>query len=94
MKLQKNEHGVIQYPKDDARRTIVLLAAIDELEYATITTLQDFTGINKGVIKAHIEKLNKYYDVKIEKDGPAYKIVSWGELLNKKGVMKCLRGGK
>lgn len=92
MTLEKNEHGVLQYPKNDARRLFVLLAAIDELDRATINTLEDFTGINKGVIATHIANLNAFYGVVITKEGPEYKIESWGEILNKKGVKKCLRG--
>ena len=92
MTLEKNEHGVVQYPKNDARRLFVLLAAIDELDRATINTLEELIGINKGVTATHIANLNAYSGVTIRKEDPEYKIESWGDILNKMGVKTCLRG--
>ncbi|MFM0265501.1 hypothetical protein [Paraburkholderia sediminicola] len=92
MKCDRNEHGVIQYPHSDDRRLLVLLAAIDELERATLTTLAEFTGLNKGVIPRNVEILREQFGVEIEKDGPVYSLVSWGPLLKKGGVKKLLRG--
>lgn len=92
MSITKNEHGVPLYPKADARRLFVLLTAIDELERPTLTTLAAYTGHNKGTIDADIAKLNEQFDVVIVKDGPVYRIESWGETLKKKGVKKAVHG--
>ncbi|MFC3110896.1 hypothetical protein ACFQAT_28620 [Undibacterium arcticum] len=69
---QQNEYGVVQYPKGDARRLFVLLAAIDYLERPTLTTLTKFTGHNKGTITADVDKLRDQFGVEIHKDGPVY----------------------
>lgn len=90
--MTKNENGVTQYPKADARRLFVLLAAIDFLERPTLTTLSDFTGHNKGTIDADIEKLREQYGVTVEKNGPVYRVGSWGDLLKKGAVKKFLQG--
>ena len=89
---QQNAYGVTQYPKGDARRLFVLLAAIDALERPTLTTLAEFTGHNKGTIPADVERLREQYKVVIRKDGPVFSIESWGDLLKKEGVRKLLKG--
>lgn len=90
--MTKNEHGVTQYPKADARRLFVLLAAIDYLERPTLTTLSEFTGHNKGTIDADVAKLREQYGVMVEKQGPVYSVESWGDLLKKNAVKKFLQG--
>ncbi|MDR6397921.1 hypothetical protein ACTOWA_00530 [Herbaspirillum seropedicae] len=90
--MTKNEHGVVQYPKADARRLFVLLAAIDYLERPTLTSLSEFTGHNKGTIDADVAKLREQYGVMVEKDGPVYSVESWGDLLKKSAVKKFLQG--
>lgn len=87
-----NAHGVPQYPKADARRLFVLLAAIDLLERPTLTSLAEFTGHNKGTIDADVAKLAEQYGVKIFKAGPVYGIEAWGDILRKSGVKKVLIG--
>jgi len=89
-----NENNVVQYPKNDPRRLFVLLCAIELLERPTLTTLASFTGINKGVIDGHVNNLNEFYGVMIDKEGPVYVLRSWGDLLNKEGVLKCLYGAR
>lgn len=90
--IEMNAHGVPQYPKADARRLFVLLAAIDKLERPTLTSLADYTGHNKGTIDADVAKLIEQYGVAIVKTGPVYDIESWGEILKKNGVKKVLQG--
>lgn len=88
----RNEHNVIQYPKNDPRRLFVLLYAIETLERATLTTIAAYTGLNKGVIDGHVKNLNDFYNVTIDKDGPVYTIASWGDILNKAGITRCVHG--
>lgn len=86
------ENKVTQYPKGDARRLFVLLAAIDSLARPTLTTLAESTGHNKGTIPVDVEKLREQFGVDIVKDGAVYGVKSWGDLLKKNGVKKLLRG--
>lgn len=88
----RNAHGVIQYPKGDARRLFVLIAAIDELEKPTLTSLAEFTGWNKGSIDRDIPGIETQYGVVIEKSDAVFSIKDWGKLLNKNEVKKILRG--
>jgi hypothetical protein len=90
--LEVNEHRVPQYPKGDARRLFVVLAAIDCLERPTITTIAAYTGHNKGTIDADVARLCEQYGVEIERNGPVFSILSWGDVLKKGGVKKHLRG--
>jgi hypothetical protein len=90
--IEMNAHGVPQYPKADARRLFVLLAAIDRLERPTLTSLADFTGHNKGTIDADVARLAEQYGVVVAKTGPVYSIEYWGEILKKAGVKKVLQG--
>jgi hypothetical protein len=91
-KFEINEHGVPQYPKGDARRLFVVLAAIDSLERPTITTVAAYTGHNKGTVDADVAKLREQYGVEIERDGAVFVLRSWGEVLKRVGVKKYLRG--
>lgn len=87
-----NENKVIQYPKNDPRRLFVLLYAIETLDRPTLTTIAEYTGLNKGVIDGHVKNLNEFYGVTIDKVGPVYAIASWGDILNKEGVTRCVHG--
>lgn len=88
----RNENNVIQYPKNDPRRLFVLLHAIETLDRPTITTISAYTGLNKGLIDAHVNNLNEFYGVSITKNGPVYNIESWGNILNREGVTECVHG--
>lgn len=87
-----NESGVPQYPKGDARRLFVILAAIDHLDRPTLTSIAAYTGHNKGTIDADVTKLREQFDVEIEREGPVFVVRSWGDLLRKAGVKKHLKG--
>ena len=82
-----NNHGVPQYPKGDARRLFVLLAAIERLQRPTLTTIADYTNHNKGTISADILKLRTQYGVIVEQNGPVFCIRDWGDLLHKNTVL-------
>ena len=81
--LEKNKYGIIQYPKGDVRRLLVLAAAVDALERPTLTSLAKYTGHNKGTIGKDISKLNEQLGVVISKTDSVYQIQSWGDLLKK-----------
>lgn len=93
MKFELNEHGVPQYPKGDARRLFVVLAAIEQLERPTITTVAAYTGHNKGTIDADVAKLREQYGLEIERKGAVFVVRSWGEVLKKNAVKRYLCGG-
>ncbi|WP_454727930.1 MULTISPECIES: hypothetical protein [Cupriavidus] len=75
-----------RFPKGDVRRLMVLLAAIEALPRATITTLAEATAHNKGTIAADIDKLREQFGVAIAFDTPVYRLDDWGPLLRPKGV--------
>lgn len=85
-----NEHGVPQYPKSHAGRLLITLAAIDHLERATATSVAAFTGLSKGKIDDYVRALNSEFGTSIVKEGPEFRIESWGEILNLAGVKKAL----
>jgi len=85
-----NSEGVPKYPKGDARRLFILLAAIAELGRPTIWTIAKRTGLNKGTIDTDVAKLNEQFGVEISKDDAVFTINSWGDLLNETAVKKHL----
>lgn len=85
-----NEHGVPQYPKGHAGRLLVTLAAIDKLDRPTASSVANLTGLSKGKIDDYVHALCGELGVVITKDGPEYRIDSWGDLLKRAGVRKCL----
>lgn len=85
-----NENGVPQYPKGHAGRLLVTLAAIDRIERPTASSVASLTGLSKGKIDDYVNALNAELGMTITKEGPEYRIQSWGELLKKTGVKKCL----
>lgn len=90
--LPINEHGVPQYPKGHVGRLLVTMAAIDALDTPTAASVAALTGLSKGNVDTYVAALNREFGVHIEKDGPAYSIRSWGDILKKTGVKKVLTG--
>lgn len=90
--LPVNEHGVPLYPKGHTGRLLVTLAAIDTLDNPTATTVAALTGLSKGNIDTYVAALKNEMGVLIVKEGPTYRIESWGSILNKDGVRKVLTG--
>lgn len=91
MALKKNNFGVLQYPDDDARRLFVLLGAIDLLERATLSAISDMTGIAVESIDDDIDILCQQFGVKVHKLGNVYRIDSWGDILQRDGVIRRMR---
>ncbi|MFJ3109920.1 hypothetical protein [Pseudomonas putida] len=85
-----NENGVPQYPKGHAGRLLVTLAAIDRLERPTASSVAALTGLSKGKIDDYVHALNAEFGTVIIKDGPEYRVESWGEILKRTGVKKAL----
>ncbi|HVK95300.1 MAG TPA: hypothetical protein VM571_11320 [Noviherbaspirillum sp.] len=92
MSFAKNQFGVPQYPKDDARRLFVLLSAIDLLERPTVSAIADLTSCERDSIDADVLRLREEYGVVLHKTGDIYHIASWGNVLKKNGVKRALRG--
>ena len=91
MTFSKNEFGVLQYPPGDVRRLFVLLAAIDLLERPTLSAIADLTSLNLETIEAGIAQLHAQFGVQILRQGHAYHIESWGDVLKKAGVIKRMK---
>lgn len=89
--IERNENGVPQYPKGHTGRLLVALAAINKLERPTASSVAHLTGLAKGRIDEYVHALNTELGVTIIKDGPEYRIESWGNILKKTAVAKCLR---
>ncbi|WP_104963046.1 hypothetical protein [Pseudomonas sp. XWY-1] len=85
-----NENGVPQYPKGHAGRLLVTLAAIDRLERPTASSVAALTGLSKGKIDDYVQALNAEFGTVIVKEGPEYRVDSWGEILKRVGVKKVL----
>jgi hypothetical protein len=94
MAFAKNDFGVVQYPQDDVRRLFVLLSALDLLERPTLSTIVDLTGLHPETIDDDIERLAEQFNVQIHKLGSVYRIETWGDILKKEGVLRCLRGAE
>lgn len=88
--LKVNENGVPQYPKGHAGRLLVTLASIDRLERATASSVAALTGLSKSKIDDYVQALNAEFGTVIMKDGPVFRIDSWGEILKQSGVKKAL----
>ncbi|TES99685.1 hypothetical protein E3D46_22780 [Burkholderia cepacia] len=80
------------FPKGDVRRLLALALAIADEERATLTTLSTRTGHHKQTIQDDIEKLRDQLGIAIEKDGPVYRLVSWGPVIKQSGLRKFLLG--
>jgi hypothetical protein len=91
MTFKKNEFGVVQYPDDDIRRLFVLLSALELLERPTLAAVADLTNLNPETVDDDIELLQDQFGVQIHKLGNVYRIESWGDILKKNGVLKCLK---
>lgn len=85
-----NDHGVPQYPKGHAGRLFATLAAIDRLERATASSVATLTGLSKGKIDDYVRALNTEFGTRIVKEGPEFRIESWGDVLKRVGVKKYL----
>ena len=86
-----NENGVPQYPRGHAGRLFVALAAVATLERPTAASVANLTGLAKGsvdrlVLVDSVSQLG----VLVGKDGPVYRIESWGNVVKAEGVKKCL----
>ena len=92
MNYPKNQFGVPQYPDNDARRLMVLLAAIDLLERPTLSAIADMTSLDREAVDTGVMRLREEFGVDLHKVGDIYHIESWGELLKEAGVRNCLKG--
>ncbi|MEE5177135.1 hypothetical protein V2K54_25830 [Pseudomonas alliivorans] len=90
--LPVNDHGVPLYPKGHAGRLFVTMAAIDALDNPTAASVAALTGLSKGNIDTYVAALNSEMGAQILKEGPVYRIESWGPILKKTGVKKMLTG--
>ena len=82
----------VPFPKGDVRRLLALALAIAEDERATLTTLSARTGHHKQTIQDDIEKLREQLGLVIEKDGPVYRLISWGPVVKHTNLRKFLLG--
>lgn len=76
------------FPKGDARRYFVVLAAIDSMKKgeATIHRVATATGSTRAEAQRAVQAAGEQFGVVFERDGSAYIISSWG-VLKKSGVI-------
>lgn len=89
-KYELNEKGVPQFPKGHAGRLLVTLATIDYLDRPTCKSISDFTGLHRAMIDEYVQSLNEQLMTQIVKDGPVFRIESWGSILNASGIRDLL----
>ncbi len=89
--IAKNVYGVPQYPRGHAGRLLVVLAAVGSLERPTATSVANLTGLSKGNIdRLVLDEIPAQFGVLTSKEGPVYRVESWGDVLRPEGVKKCL----
>lgn len=91
MSQPKNQFGIPQFARGDARRLFVLLTAIELLERPTIHAISDMTGCDTDEIEDAIGQLREQFGVEVARVGEVYHLEGWGEVLNKEGVRGVLR---
>lgn len=77
------------FPKGDARRYFVVLAAVDSMKKgeATIHRVATAIGCTRAEAQRAVQGVSEQFGVTFERDGSAYIISSWG-VLKKTGVIK------
>lgn len=79
------------YPKGDLRRMLVVLAAIAELRRrATVLRIAERTGLDRHTVMSLIDQAREQAGVDIAKDGPLYRIISWGTVIRRNGAKAAL----
>ena len=81
-----------KYPKGDFRRMLMVLAAIDSLQNASLVRIAEFTGIDKKTITNLIAQARVQIHVSIDKVGPVYSIKEWGPVIKEAGAKLALTG--
>jgi len=77
------------FPKGDARRYFVVLAAIDSMKRgaATIHRVATAIGCTRAEAQRAVQAASEQFGVAFDRDGSAYIISSWG-VLKKTGVIE------
>jgi len=71
---------------------LVVLAAIDTIDDATLVKIARYTGIDKKRVITLIEKSQSQAGVVIQKTGSVYTIESWGPVIRRTGARMALAG--
>ncbi|CAG9179816.1 hypothetical protein LMG23992_04086 [Cupriavidus laharis] len=85
-------NDVPKYPRGDLRRMLTVLAAIDAITDATLVKVVARTGIDKKTVTLLVKQAAAQAGVRIEKDGPVYRLVDWGPVFKKSGAKMALNG--
>lgn len=80
------------YPKGDLRRMLVVLAAIDELDVATLVRIADLTGLDKKTVIHLIDQARTQAGVVVGKNKAVYSITEWGPVIKREGARNYLLG--
>lgn len=85
--------GYKDFPKSDARRYFVaLLAAVRLKDKATIYYISQDIGCTRSEVQRALEAVSTQFGVRFDREGPVYKVTSWG-VLKKAELEGFLVGG-
>lgn len=78
------------FEKYDPRRYLVVLFAVERLkDRATLHYISQDVECTRAEAQRAIESGQKFYMVDVEKQGPVYRVKSWG-ILNKSAAMRAI----
>lgn len=80
------------YPKGDLRRMLVVLAAMDLPQGASLVQIAERTGLDKKSVTRLIEQAREQAGVVVLKKGAVYKVENWGPVVKKAGAKLALTG--
>ncbi|MBP8275330.1 MAG: hypothetical protein KAX55_00355 [Propionivibrio sp.] len=82
----------VPYPKGDLRRMLVVLAAMDLPQGASLVQIAERTGLDKKSVTRLIEQAREQAGVVILKRAAVYYVESWGPVVKKAGAKLALTG--
>lgn len=86
------EESKTPYPKGDLRRMLIVLAAMDSPQGASLVRIAQATGLDKKSVTRLIDQAREQASVSIAKNGAVYSIVDWGPIIKKTGAKLALTG--
>ncbi|MCD5327864.1 helix-turn-helix domain-containing protein [Chromobacterium piscinae] len=81
-----------KYPKGDLRRMLMVLAALQPTEGATLVTIAEKTGLDKKTVSNLLAQAKDQAGVEWEKIGAVYHLRNIGPVFKMEGVKMALRG--
>ena len=80
------------YPKGDLRRMLVVLAAMDLPQGASLVQIAERSGLDKKSVTRLIDQAREQAGVVVLKKGAVYHVENWGPVVKKAGAKLALTG--